>query len=180
MSNTTYNDPSQYKGKEWNELLQCFNKRDLKASLKGAYRKTGNEILTIARQRLMSSGIAHASKLKKGIRLRVYPRGGGFMITVKPHGKQGFHVNRFGLEKPVLMWAEEGTKERMLRHLPSDGKRVVRIDGKYRTVGAFTGKMPAYHFLDGVYERGVQILNRDIPSNLEDSVMRRAGRLGWT
>lgn len=102
MSNTTYNDPSQYKGKEWNKLLQCFNKRDLKASLKGAYRKTGNEILTIARQRLMSSGIAHASKLKKGIRLRVYPRGGGFMITVKPHGKQGYHVNRFGLEKPGL------------------------------------------------------------------------------
>lgn len=180
MSNTTYNDPSQYKGKEWNELLQCFNKRDLKASLKGAYRKTGNEILTIARQRLMSSGIAHASKLKKGIRLRIYPRGGGFMITVKPHGKQGYHVNRFGLEKPVLMWAEEGTKECMIRHLMSDGKHVVRIEGRYRRVGAFTGKMPAYHFLDGVYEQGVQILNRDIPSNLEDSVMRKAGRLGWT
>ena len=142
--------------------------------------KTGNEILTIARQRLMSSGIAHASKLKKGIRLRVYPRGGGFMITVKPHGKQGYHVNRFGLEKPVLMWAEEGTKERMIRHLMSDGKHVVRIEGRYRRVGAFTGKMPAYHFLDGVYEQGVQILNRDIPSNLENSVMRKAGRLGWT
>lgn len=81
----------------WCMLLQCFNKRDLKVLLKGAYRKTGNEILAIARQRLMSSGIAHALKLKKGIRLRVYPRGGGFMITVKPHGKQGYHVNRFGL-----------------------------------------------------------------------------------
>ena len=40
--------------------------------------------------------------------------------------------------------------------------------------------MPAYHFLDGVYEQGVKILNRDIPQNLEDSVMRKAGRLGWT
>lgn len=118
----------------WCMLLQCFNKHDLKALLKGAYRKTGNEILAIARQRLMSSGIVHASKLKKGIRLHVYPRGGGFMITVKPHGKQGYHVNRFGLEKPVLMWAEEGTKERMIWHLMSDGKRVVRIDEKfYRT-----------------------------------------------
>lgn len=124
--------PAPWSG--WCMLLQCFNKRDLKALLKGAYRKTGNEILAIARQRLMSSGIAHASKLKRGIRLRVYPRGGGFMITVKPHGKQGCHVNRFGLEKPVLMWAEEGTKERMIWHLMSDGKRVVRIDEKfYRT-----------------------------------------------
>ena len=78
------------------------------------------------------------------------------------------------------MWAEEGTKERMLRHLMSDGKHVVKIGGGYRTVGVFTGKMPAYHFLDGVYEQGVKILNRDIPQNLEDSVMRKAGRLGWT
>ena len=84
------------------------------------------------------------------------------------------------MEKPVLMWAEEGTKERMIRHLMSDGKRVVRIDGKYRTVGAFTGKMPAYHFLDCVVEQGVQIVNRDMPSNLEERVMRKAGRLGWT
>ena len=178
MSNTTYNDPSQYKGKEWDELLQCFNKRDLKASLKGAYRKTGNEILKIARQRLMSSGIAHASKLKKGIRLRVYPRGSGFMITVKPHGKQGYHVNRFGLEKPVLMWAEEGTKVRYVRH--GGGQKVQTSAGQWRTLGRRRGQMPAYHFLDGVYEQGVQILNRDIPSNLEDSVMRKAGRLGWT
>lgn len=180
MSNTTYDDPSQYNGKEWNELLKCFNKRDLKASLKGAYRTVGKKILSIARGNLMSSGLSHASKMKSGIRLRVYPRGGGFMITVKPHGKQGFHLNRFGLEKPVLMWAEGGTKERMLRYLPSDGHHVIKTDKGFRTAIAFTGRMPAYRFLDGVYEQGVQILNRDIPSNLEGSVMKRAGKLGWT
>lgn len=178
MSNTTYNDPSQYKGKEWNELLQCFNKRDLKASLKGAYRKTGNEILKIARQRLMSSGIAHASKLKKGIRLRVYPRGGGFMITVKPHGKQGYHVNRFGLEKPVLMWAEEGTKVRYVRH--GGGQKVQTSEGKWVTLGRRRGQMPAYHFLDGIEDKGGPIIERGLAPAIEQSVMSRASKNGWT
>lgn len=154
-------------------LLQCFNKRDLKALLKGAYRKTGNEILKIARQRLMSSGIAHASKLKKGIRLRVYPRGGGFMITVKPYGKQGYHVNRFGLEKPVLMWAEEGTKFRF----PRKGAFVAKTDkGSIRIT--HMGKMPAYHFLDDVERYAPPIIEKDIGKALEDSVMKRASRLG--
>jgi hypothetical protein len=41
-------------------------------------------------------------------------------------------------------------------------------------------KLRRNKFLDGIYEQGVQILNRDIPSNLEYNVMRRAGKLGWT
>lgn len=102
------------------------------------------------------------------------------MITVKPHGNKGSHVNRFGLEKPVLMWAEGGTNERMLRHLPSDGHHVIKTDKGFRTAIAFTGRMPAYRFLDGVYDRGVQIINRNIPSSLEGRVMKRAGKLGWT
>lgn len=177
MSNTTYNDPAQYKGEEWKELLQIFSARDIKASLKGAYRKTGNEILKIARQRLMSSGIAHASKLKKGIRLRVYSRGGGFMITVKPHGKQGYHVNRFGLEKPVLMWAEEGTKVRYVRH--EGGQKVQTSAGQWRTLGRRRGQMPAYHFLEGVERQGVPVIEREMPQAIEDQVMKRAGKYGF-
>ena len=163
--------PAPWSG--WCMLLQCFNKRDLKALLKGAYRKTGNEILKIARQRLMSSGIAHASKLKKGIRLRVYPRGGGFMITVKPHGKQGYHVNRFGLEKPVVMWAEEGTKFRF----PRKGAFVTKTDKGFIRITRM-GKMPAYHFLDDVERYAPPIIEEDIGKALEDSVMKRASRLG--
>lgn len=68
---------------------KSFQQARLESGVKGAYRKTGNEVLKVARQKLAQSGIANAAKLKKGIRLRVYPRGSGFMITVKPHGKQG-------------------------------------------------------------------------------------------
>lgn len=179
MSTTTYDDPSKYKGKEWNELLQCFNKRDLKASLKGAYRMTGNEILLIARQKLMSSGIAHASKLKKDIRLRVYPKGTGFMITVKPHGKtQGYHTNSKGLQKPVVMWAEEGTKVRYVRH--GGGQKVQTSDGKWVTLGRRRGQMPAYHFLDGIEDKGGPIIERGIAPAIEQSVMSKASKNGWT
>ncbi len=177
MSETVYNDPGRYKGKEWNELLQVFNKRDLKASLKGAYRKVGNEILKVARDKVAQSGIANASKLKKGMRLRVYPRGSGFMITVKPHGKQGYHLNRFGLQKPVLMWAEEGTKVRYARK--GGGQVVDMADGKWRTLGRRRGQMPAYHFLDGVEGSGAPIIEREIGARLEEQVLKRAEKAGY-
>lgn len=175
MSTRTYDDPSKYKGKEWDELLQVFNKRDLKASLKGAYRMTGKEILQIARQKLMASGIAHASSLKKDIRLRVYPRGGGFMITVKPHGKtQGYHTNRFGLQKPVVMWAEEGTKYRF----PRKGGYVAKTDKGYFRVTKM-GKMPAYHFLDDAERMAPPIIERDMGKAIGSSVMQRAAKKGF-
>ena len=177
MSETIYDAPGQYKGKEWDELMKCFSKRDMKAAMKGAYRTTGKEILAIARGKLVSSGIAHASKMKNGIRLRVYPRGGGFMITVRPHGKQGFHVNRFGLEKPVLMWAEEGTKVRYVRH--GGGQKVQTSDGQWRTLGRRRGQMPAYHFLSGVESEGAPIIERDISSALESQVMKIASKNGF-
>ena len=100
------------------------------------YGADSKEVLVIARGKLMQSGMAHASRLKKDIRLRVYPKGGGFMITVKQHGKQGYHVNRFGLQKPVLMWAEEGTKVRYVRKgggqvaQTADGRRQVAHAGE--------------------------------------------------
>lgn len=86
MSETVYNDPGQYKGKEWQDLLRVFDKRDLRVAMKGAYRKVGNEVLKVARQKLMQSGMAHASKLKKDISLRVYPKGGGFMVDARARG----------------------------------------------------------------------------------------------
>lgn len=177
MSVTTYNDPGRYQGEEWKDLLKVFDKRDLRVALKGAYRTVGKEVLRIARDRLMQSGMAHASKLKKDIRLRVYPRGGGFMITVKPHGKQGYHVNRFGLQKPVLMWAEEGTTVRYVR---KGGGQVAQLgDGKWRTLGRRRGQMPAYHFLDGVEAQGAPIIEKDMGTSLEEAVMKRARKMGF-
>ena len=94
---------------------------------------------------------------------------------MKPHSKQGFHVNRFGLQKPVLMWAEEGTKVRYVRK----GGQVAQFgNGKWRTLGRRRGQMPAYHFLDGVEAEGAPIIERDICARLEESVLKRARKMG--
>lgn len=102
-------------GQAWNDLLKTFDQREMKRTLKDAYRRTGKMIAAVAKRSVEGSGINDAGKLAKGVRVRVYPRGGGFMITVKPHGNSGYIKNRHGLEKPVLMWAAEGTVERYPR-----------------------------------------------------------------
>lgn len=115
-------------------------------------------------------------KTKSGARLTV--RVGGFMVTVKPHGKTGYIVNRHGKEKPVLMWAEEGTVERFPR---SWRKRfLVHTDAGFRWVGRSRGKMPAYHFLKEAEEQGPAIVEQEIGKELEVATERRSGgRRGW-
>lgn len=170
----TYDNPAEYKGEEWTELLKGMSQKTLKKTLKGAYRRVGNELLKIARAKVAGSDLQNASKLKKGVRLRVYPGGGGFMITVKPHGRQGYYVNRKGKEKPVLMWAEEGTKYRF----PRKGFFLAPLMGGVRKV-EHMGKMPAYHFLDEVRTLGGGIVESRLGGELESSVARTADRLGW-
>lgn len=70
-------------GQAWNDLLKTFDQREMKRTLKDAYRRTGKMIAAVAKRSVEGSGIHDAGKLAKGVRVRVYPRGGGFMITVK-------------------------------------------------------------------------------------------------
>ncbi len=163
--------------KAWNDLLRTFDRRELKRTLKDAYRRTGKKIASIAKMSVQAGGINDAGKLSRGVRVRVYPRGGGFMITVKPHGKQGFIKTRRGVEKPVLMWAEEGTKSRQTR----GGKNgyLIKTDEGYRWVGKNRGKMPAYHFLKEAEAQGAAIVEQEVGKEIEDATVRRAQKLGW-
>lgn len=170
-------DEKQKIGQAWNDLLKTFDQRDLKRTLKDAYRRTGKMIAAVAKRSVESSGIADARQLARGVRVRVYPRGGGFMITVKPHGKSGYIKNRHGLEKPVLMWAVEGTVERYPR---SWAKRfLVNTGDGFRWVGRNRGKMPAYHFLDAAEAQGPKIVEDEIGTAIENATMKRAAKLGW-
>lgn len=173
-----YDNPADYKGKEWHELLNAMNARDIKRTLKAAYRRIGKQIADIARQDLASSGLRHGGKMKKNIRVRVYSRGGGFMITVKPHGKQGYYKrSQDGAEKPVVMWASEGTKDRYARH----GKGIFPIgNGQYRTMkGNSTGQMSAYPFLRRAESQSKGIIEQGIVPEIEKAVEERLRKLGW-
>lgn len=168
----------QYTGKEWDELLMAMNPRDIKKTLKTAYRRIGKQIADIARSDLASSGLRHGNKMKSAVRVRVYPRGGGFMITVKPHGKQGYYKrSQDGKEKPVAMWAVEGTKERYARH----GKGIFPVgNGQFRTMhGNYTGRMPDYNFLKNAESQGPGIIEGGLAPEIEKSVEERVRKLGW-
>lgn len=132
--------PDQAVEKDLAQLTREMNPKQLRNSLKRAYRAEAKKVLGIARRALAGSSLrtpgitwkptkkhpAHEGDIAdwdKGIRSHIYSRGGGFLITVKAHraskkqmaegdpGK-GMHRNRRGFFKPVLMWAEEGTNYR--------------------------------------------------------------------
>nr|DAZ74569.1 MAG TPA: hypothetical protein [Caudoviricetes sp.] len=161
-----YDGNHPYDGKDFSDLLQALSPGELKKVLKSAYRKVGKEVRDVARQAVRSSGLHDASRVARAVRLRIYPRGGGFMVTVKPHGKQGFTKNRKGFEKPIAMWAAEGTNTRLPRKGPHyadiGGGRVRKID--------YMGRMPAYDFLKDVEKQGGAVVERELGRILEDAL----------
>ena len=92
-------------------------KRRLQA-IKGGFRREANQVRKTAINNLRS-GIQSNKDLEKGVRAIVFKRKAGFRVTVgtkragkNGKGEAGFHTNRQGLKKPILIWAEEGTKNR--------------------------------------------------------------------
>ena len=120
-------------------------KRRLQA-IKGGFRREANQVRKTAINNLRSS--LHSNKdLEKGVRTIVFKRKAGFRVTVgtkragkNGKGEAGFHTNRQGLKKPVLIWAEDGTQERKTKG--NGGKRAMRLRSAHRT-----GRMKRYGFL---------------------------------
>ena len=174
-------DPSQYTGKEWTELLRQLNGRQIKNALKGAYRKEANNATKIARRYLHSSGLqvkGNFADWDRGIRPYVYSRGGGFLVTVKARAKSkrnskeaGMHENRFGIKKPILMFAEEGTRFRMTKTRTKVFKRLRK--------GHPTGRMQAYGFLEKATPEMYRSVEQGLQPELEKSVVKQAKKAGF-
>lgn len=150
-------------------LLREMTPRQIRNSLKRAYRAEAKKVKKIAERKLDSSGLhvmGSKSDLHKGIRTRIYSRGGGFMLTVKP-GKgnvKSMHKNRRGFLKPVLLWAEEGTVGRFTRN------------GMRR--GHITGSMPSYGFMAAAEDEMLQTAENDLLSEVEVAVEKVARKAG--
>ena len=123
----------QYDDEDLQRLFaEMDTKKRLKA-LKGAFRRGANRVRKTALNNLRGS-IRTDKDLERGVRAVVFKRKAGFRVTIgtKKAGKSGkeygFHINRKGLKKPVLIWAEAGTKWRK-------SKRATRylVGGKWRT-----------------------------------------------
>lgn len=108
-----------------------------KKVIKRACRKVGNSVKKVAINNLKSSGLGHADELSNGVRAIVFKREAGFRVTVaskkankRGKGEKGMHKNRYGNKKPILVWAELGTKWRRVK---TDDKIRFKADGKWHT-----------------------------------------------
>lgn len=126
-------------------------------ALKGGFRKAAGHVRKKAVGNLRQA--IHTDKdLEKGVRAIVFRQTAGFRVTIgtKKAGR--------GLKKPVLIWAEEGTKTRTTKS--GGGKRAAR----YRAAHS-TGSMPRYGFMaktrDEVSGTVTEELRRDIADNVE-------------
>lgn len=175
MSEKVYDNPMDYKGEEWTDLLQAFNAHDIKLTLKSAYRKEGRKVVGIVSQKAASaeahgSALRHGAEIGKTARVYAYSGGGGFLVSVKPRGRRGAqYTNSAGATKPVAWWADQGTRYRMAKYKNTKGVEKVR-----------RGKMPSYHFMDAATPEAYEMVEKDIKVEIEDSVMKRAKKNGWT
>lgn len=171
-----------YNGQEWTRLLSELSPKELRKALRKAVRREASAAIKTARASLAASSLkvkGSRSDFDKGIRSFIYnpKRAVGFLITVKPRGagrngkgEKGMHTNRFGLKKPVLMWAEDGTKPRATK---SRTKVYTRKRMTHRT-----GQMPAYGFLKKAESEIFRQVEEGMVGDLEKAVEEAAKKSG--
>jgi hypothetical protein len=171
-------------------LLNELSPRLLRNALKQSYRRVGNMARQVAVNNLNSSGLkvqGNKSDWEKGIRLHIYSKGGGFMVTIKSvkagRGEKSMHANRYygkmrsdgttNLRKlPILMWQEEGTGARKT-------KSKTRIWKRSRK-GHSTGRLSAVHFLQRSEPEMTGIVETEEMKELDaalERVARKAGKI---
>lgn len=151
-------------------------KRRLQA-IKGGFRREANKVRKTAINNLRGS--VHSNKdLEKGVRAIVFKRKAGFRVTVgtkkagkNGKGEAGFHTNRQGLKKPVLIWVEEGTQERKTKG--NGGKRAARHRSAHRT-----GRMRRYGFMTQTLNDVRDTVTADIHDMVTDNVLKIAQKYG--
>ena len=102
----------EYDDSNLQKLYEALDPKRREKALRRAFRREATRVRRSAVNRLRGS-IRSDRDLESGIRALVFKRKAvGFRVTVgtkrvKRTGKEfGFHKNRRGLKKPVLIWAE--------------------------------------------------------------------------
>lgn len=160
-------------------LQRLFAEMDAKQrlkALKGAFRKEANRVRKTALNNLLGS-IRTDKDMEKGVRAIVFKQKAGFRVTIgtkratKAGGKEyGFHKNRQGLKKPILIWAEEGTEERRT-------KSKTRIFVRSRK-GHPTGRMKRYGFMRQTRDEVADSVNDSLHNEIVTSVTKIAEKYG--
>lgn len=170
---TTYDDT---------RLQQLFAELEPKRrvqALKGGFRKEAARVRKTAVNNLRSSGIKSSKDLEQGIRSVVFKRTAGFRITVGTKsgkggkGEAGYHTNRQGLKKPILLWAEMGTDERRTKPKKGTRRRANRLRGAHST-----GRMPRYGFMEHTLNGVRDTVTAEVHDMVIENVQKIARKYG--
>lgn len=165
------------------QLFAELDPRRRKQAIRGAIRKEATRVRKIAINNLRSSGINSSKDLEKGIRQIVFKeKAVGFRLTVgtkkankQGKGEAGFHTNRKGLKKPVLIWAEDGTKDRKTKGSGLMGFLGLR-SGK--RASHRTGKMRRYGFMSKTLGEVKGSVTSNIKTNVVESIHKISKKYG--
>lgn len=142
--------------------------KEMKRSIKGALLKEARRVRRVASGYLRKASVFkggrklhNASIVAKNIRAKVFKDFGGFIVAANPYGKVGYHRNRKGLEKPVLMWVNGGTAMR------------TRAGAK-----GSNGAMPSVDFIGQAERTALPGSIKNIVVNYQSNVLRVIRRHG--
>lgn len=161
-------------------LQQLFAEMDVKRrvqSLKGAFRKTANQVRKTAINNLRGENIRNAGKIGEGIYTKVFKRKAGFSVSIAPRkigkngkGEKGMYETRTGTHKPILLWAELGTNARKT-------KSQTRIFKRSRK-GHPTGRMKRYGFMRKTETEVRDKVTTDFRNEVTSNIIRVSKKYG--
>lgn len=167
------------------KLYTGLSPKEQRKAIAAAMRHEANRLKKAAQTKVRTSGLSAKTGVDKGVYSRLYPKryGTGFMVSVKPYGaKKGIHTNRQGKQKPVLLFAEEGTKQRNVGRRKGEAQyRQGRFAQKkwrdYSRSGHSTGRMPRYKFLAMTEQTETAGIEQRLWTDFERNVERAANKV---
>ena len=174
MARDCYYDDSQLQ-----KLFAELEPKRRAQAFRGAFKRAADSVRRTALSNLRSK-IRTNKDLERGVRSIVYKKkAAGFRVTVgtkkankKGKREAGYHLNRQGLKKPVLIWAEDGTKSRKT-------KTETKIFRRSRK-GHPTGRMKRYGFMAKTRNQTEGSITATLHDEIRASVARIAKKYGCT
>lgn len=159
------------------KALSELEPKRIKQALRGGIRKTGQTVRKTAISNLKQTGIRTDRDLTRGVRLVLYKKDAvGFRVTVgtkKASGKkkaQGYHLNRRGQEKPILIWWESGTKNRFTKSKTKVFRR--------KKSGHFTGRIVARRFMETTLNQVAPGVTQTMHDMIRESIRKTVDKYG--
>ena len=164
---------NQYDDTQLQKLFIEMDVKHRKRALKGAFRREANQV-----RRTAINNLRLWFDVGKGIRAIVFKKAAGFRVTIGTKkanrktgkGEKGMHINRQGLKKPVLIWAEGGTEQRKT-------KTKTRVFVRERR-GHNTGRMKRYGFMRKTQTDVRDKVTADLRNEIVESVTKTANKYG--